>query len=1235
MSSSDASHGSPLSTHPQQTSPTPQQSPTASTSRILSPAPSLAPIPNPIPSPGATSLQSALNQNVMVHGPQHSPANMPSNYSGHAQPSPSPHHYSPTHNMANHQTFSPYAPSSQATSRNQGSLSYPQVPPDSNVYSNSCSQEINSSYPNQLSSLATSPHSQCLIPENSTSNNMPFSQNQGKGIDPLMSLQKLVMLPETQVIDPKSVVNDACLSSQSNENDEVPKNVDGPAEGCAESSGSSVGCSGQLSSLVSSQSASDEATHEMSSVKEKPKLGYQNPTKTSFLASDKSVNCEETGKEFAKSPKESEGVLPKNETVQTVSKNQGKKDLNSEQSVHAPMQDSLKLLNIDNQNQTDVECLKGCENKVMKDSPEDTQIVNRLEEKIVGSSAETNVAVGKDLVDMNDQGKESSIDEVLLENSCVAQDVLLNSEIEIDKKACKSGTTDEKFEYGDFKREDIFNESPIHATSEIKTNIDKILSNVKTDPSLIEEQQCDGILHSLKHEYGKVNPLSEDVKTSYQCRPGILSEVPLIVNGLSTADSIDDVSAIHDSNSHFTALVDIKAQNGFSAKLRSRLRVGDKTRQFLRLTTPCSIAVGADERALCERFVFRRNEYCHTLRTSRLLCNGRTRQDSTGNGDSDESIENVSDTSFHTQGNPQDGNKKKPSNSSMKRNDSKTPKVQDSRVASKKGNSSSTTGSHFQNGHNLSNSNGQNAGGSDDDNDGDVCYYEGVDSSDFFMSMASSDESGSSSQEMKQSPNNSPASSNKKDLPFSSVKTKNSQEKDKLDNLDENSSGPPSKRTRRSSGPNFNDPINSKSSFGIKSNKKSNSANSESAKLVPKNQNSPQEDGHKNGKIARSLSRRRKHPLASKEKLSRVATQCQQRSFIDSTSTKPDSSISISSVVEVNDIVPIVIDDSSPEKCEEPLVEPIRELNYNITNTSFSHKLEKSTSDDSAFKQVHVKETTSAAGEKSIDLEKCQQQTLKAPIRRTPNRKNRNKSKKGKKRSLMKDNRNRSDEVKDSFKSMKFGRTLDLMKNQKKKDSCYTGPFLRVVGSKNVPNSVSIFNQSSVDSLPVTTKHKQHQKQSISRSVGTAVHMVSSLSSDKTAMVSSTKCIPNQQWSCAFCSQHSSYQCMGDLFGPYYKESDLPTVETLMLMESKKGESRASMSKQSKTSPVDKKGQRKRKPSDRVVPDYPLEIWLHESCALWAPGVFLIGNKVYGLDDAVRDTADCVSFLCFFPVTFV
>jgi len=38
-----------------------------------------------------------------------------------------------------------------------------------------------------------------------------------------------------------------------------------------------------------------------------------------------------------------------------------------------------------------------------------------------------------------------------------------------------------------------------------------------------------------------------------------------------------------------------------------------------------------------------------------------------------------------------------------------------------------------------------------------------------------------------------------------------------------------------------------------------------------------------------------------------------------------------------------------------------------------------------------------------------------------------------------------------------------------------------------------------------------------------------------------------------------------------------------------------------------------------------IEVWTHENCLVWASGVYMVGDKIIGLEDSVRDAKNNVS----------
>ena len=91
-------------------------------------------------------------------------------------------------------------------------------------------------------------------------------------------------------------------------------------------------------------------------------------------------------------------------------------------------------------------------------------------------------------------------------------------------------------------------------------------------------------------------------------------------------------------------------------------------------------------------------------------------------------------------------------------------------------------------------------------------------------------------------------------------------------------------------------------------------------------------------------------------------------------------------------------------------------------------------------------------------------------------------------------------------------------------------------------------------------------------------------------------------WKCCLCSQGSSQDQLGFLYGPYKSQTD----DCLSVG-----------SKRTRDDTDNDSGDEK-----QVAP----ELWVHEGCACWAPGVCLVGNELHGLAEAVKNAKDLVCY---------
>lgn len=92
-------------------------------------------------------------------------------------------------------------------------------------------------------------------------------------------------------------------------------------------------------------------------------------------------------------------------------------------------------------------------------------------------------------------------------------------------------------------------------------------------------------------------------------------------------------------------------------------------------------------------------------------------------------------------------------------------------------------------------------------------------------------------------------------------------------------------------------------------------------------------------------------------------------------------------------------------------------------------------------------------------------------------------------------------------------------------------------------------------------------------------------------------------WKCCLCSRGGSQDHLGFLYGPYKSHTD---------------DSVSTGSKRTHDETDNDSGDEK-----QASP----ELWVHEGCACWAPGVCLVGSELHGLAEAVKNAKDMVCML--------
>ena len=1291
-------HYAPRQEHPHHTSPSPHQQQVLTSHASPSPTSGVkSPInQNPIPSPGPGMLRSPSGQVMSPCGSQRSPSHSGSSYpsqaavptsqmtnmspvSHPAMPSNSQpqqyhnhqhHHSHPQQSHLVHQSGSPHyspcsmvqspysaSPSAQAPAASYSPQNHNAVPPHHH-HQSSAGSMVSSPPTNMSAPYVSSPKS---IGPGST-----FAQSSTNTCNnPLMSLEKLVMLPETQVVDPKSVVNDACLSAQS---EEGSKNVEDPAERPVESSGHSVGCSG-VSSSQASQSV--DSTGFVESVSETTlnntgSQSDQNVTMTSSCMganslSDQSVSnaavpCHIDSGYTSSVPQPTQinsGVqnndMKHTGQILSVSKHadvpNSKANITPLTSEGVSKSSSSKFL--DNPgNNTDQSCSENGEQSHVGsiETHNLTQSLQTNQTLASSNCSQSSMSNSHSHVPAKTEIIPSSISTSL--ESCITRSGadLLSTSLPINEKV--SGKYAELKE--DFDRESSFeinisSQEIDHRTKKLVKSLDKtdlnhqelllvpkpILNNSYCESTnRISDKESDSntkTADSSLVQLSKNIRIKEELKLSpVPCHPPtVLSEVPIILNGVGSATICE---ADVDQELDYSNGIHSKVHNGLSTIVKSKLGFS-RFASHLNGITPCSIAVEASERAVCERFSLRRNVRGRTTRASV----NRGRNNSTGNADSDESLENISNSTILTSIDPQDGTKKRGPSSSSKRNGfSKSVVV--SSITKNSDNSSSTAKVPMEK--NTCPPHGTNTGSEEE-----PCYYEGVDSSyDVYLNTFSSDESGCSddkgcdSQSKEQEHFSSSAEAEKpadKSTITPALSDKNEKFDDNVQTLitqrtdagqeSEESLSPPSKRLKASPGSTNIENTSITCTPSQESNEVIDLTSETFSQRVKKESTSPVKQRVRSSEKFRPSilgKRSAKYPVVVLEK-------------------SPIVSPKLASVKREHSDLINISEGSTPHQLVKADLPEIKTEGIPVPDIANPEAAVSVHSESPTEKISIVNQESNVPPESSISITRKKNLPKKKPRPRKAAKP------KGKGKELLS---SRQSDVKDSFKSMKFGRTLDLMNANRKREGGSIGPFVRVVGQRSSPKTVSVFAQPSAEVLAGAKQGKTgagSKKGQTFPSV-TTVHMVSNLASKQPPMVPSSRTISLKPWVCAFCGHHSSYKFLGDLFGPYFKENEIGQVEQIALEESKKADSEKNPKPQEFGKKNVTKGQvqgtsttatagrqQKRKSalhlrvSEPPAPS-PEELWVHQACALWSPGVCLVGNKMYGLDEAVKDAAENV-----------
>ncbi|XP_018323628.1 uncharacterized protein CG5098-like isoform X1 [Agrilus planipennis] len=213
------------------------------------------------------------------------------------------------------------------------------------------------------------------------------------------------------------------------------------------------------------------------------------------------------------------------------------------------------------------------------------------------------------------------------------------------------------------------------------------------------------------------------------------------------------------------------------------------------------------------------------------------------------------------------------------------------------------------------------------------------------------------------------------------------------------------------------------------------------------------------------------------------------------------------------------------------------------------------------------------------------------------------------------------------------------------------GPFIQIRGPRDSPLSISVINAPSNEEDAEKKAHKNkkyHDDSEYRHKVQSRGLHCSTLSTKYDAQTR------DATWICAFCKRgpHATDPTLpgpspftlsdanvpppGDLFGPYIITSNSPEFERRIddpfdkQFRSKKVARAVDAISASTSKGISKKSKRKHTDSTEnfvdsgnvtlgitETKDRTYEVWMHEDCVVWSPGVYLVGSKIVGLEEAI------------------
>lgn len=246
---------------------------------------------------------------------------------------------------------------------------------------------------------------------------------------------------------------------------------------------------------------------------------------------------------------------------------------------------------------------------------------------------------------------------------------------------------------------------------------------------------------------------------------------------------------------------------------------------------------------------------------------------------------------------------------------------------------------------------------------------------------------------------------------------------------------------------------------------------------------------------------------------------------------------------------------------------------------------------------------------------------------KSENVKSGNKSGKGRLKKLQKSHA-KFELLDDETEEINLRKTISIMNKRHKKPervkvdenkSRIIGPYLRVRTTE--PCYCRVVNQ--YEEGTDMSDQKITKKVSTPITVST-VHM-SKLSAEKSIHVPSHS-LTETNWMCHLCHKHSSFKFLGDLFGPYFCEGNIPSSSPQDTLNSDLKKHKQKIVTNLDVGDLQQKTKKRTNLTDLSTP--PEEVWVHEDCIAWADGVLLIGQKIYGLEEATAIASTTMCSVC-------